>query len=69
MSVAFFFGTLGMIDRVPIPHVGVKQGHISLDDSSSAIGSPCLNIRIENKSWRSGGGLSGEIGLKRSGFL
>ena len=32
-------------------------------------GSPCSNIKIESKSWRSGGGLSGEIGLKRSGLL
>ena len=32
-------------------------------------GSLCSNIKIENKSWRSGGGLSGEIGLKRCGLL
>ena len=33
------------------------------------VGSRCLSSKIESKSWRSGGGLSGEIGLKRSGLL
>ena len=30
--------------------------------------SPCSITKIESKSWRSGGGLSGEIGLKRLRF-
>ena len=33
------------------------------------VGSRCLSSKIESKSWRSGGGLSGEIGLRRSGLL
>ncbi|WP_204148345.1 hypothetical protein [Lacticaseibacillus rhamnosus] len=36
LSVAFFFGTLGTVNRVPSPRVGVKQGRISLADSSSS---------------------------------
>ena len=62
-------GILGLFQQTPTAHVGFKQGCSLNDYSSSAMGQPCSNTRIESKSWRSGGGLSGEIGLKRSGLL